>query len=180
MQPVGFLSPILDGRITHFYEWQEAGFFPSQSYRGSMYREEALLSGFYFGFDLRHLYFRLDPIPGETDVVPGLQFHIHFSRPQECEMIFPLRFPKREEPSFILRKPAEESTPFTDRFFTIASDRIIELSISFAALQFHPRQRVDFFLQVQKDDLELERYPRNGYLSFVVPDVDFESNLWQV
>ncbi len=180
VEPVGLLSPILDGRVTHFYEWQEAGFFPVQSYRGSMYREEAFISGLYFGFDLQQLYFRLDPIPRKADLHPGLEFHIHFSHPRECQIIFFVQFPNGQEPSFLLLGPAGGSTRITDRFFTICSDQIIELSIPFLALQFQPGQRADFFLQVQKDDLELERYPRNGYLSFVVPDVDFESNMWQV
>jgi len=67
-----------------------------------------------------------------------------------------------------------------DRFSTIGSEQIVELAVSFSALQFQPKQRVDFYLQVQKDGLELERYPQSGYLSLVVPDLDFASNLWQV
>jgi hypothetical protein len=180
VQPVGLLSPTLDGRITHFYEWQEAGFFAPQSYRGSMYREEGFISGFYFGFDLQHLYFRLDPIPREMDHLQGLQFHIYFSKPRKCQITFPVHFPKGSEQSFRLLRPSEGADHFTDRFTTIRSDPIIELSISFAALQFQAKQRVDFFLQVQKEDLELERYPRNGYLSLVIPDCDYESALWQV
>jgi len=67
-----------------------------------------------------------------------------------------------------------------DRFSTIGSKQIVELAISFSVLQFQPKQRVDFYLQVQKDGMELERYPQSGYLSLVVPDLDFASNLWQV
>ena len=180
VQPVGLISPTLDGRITHFYEWQEAGFFPSQSSQGSMYRKEAFLSGFYFGFDLQRLYLRLDPIRREPLEPRSLQVHIHFSSPRECRIFFPLHFPEGEEPSFVLQRPSAGSDPSLDRFSTIGSGQIIELSIAFSALQFLAKQRVDFYLQVQKDGLELERYPQNGYLSLVVPDLDFASNLWQV
>ena len=180
VEPVGLLSPVLDGRITHFYEWQEAGYFASRSYRSSMHRAEGFISGLYFGFDLQHLYFRLDPILREPNHFPSLQFHIRFSNPRKCQIIFPVQFPEGGEQSFTLVKPSAGSSQPTDRFTTICSDQIIELSIPFAALQFQPKQRVDFFLQVQKEDLELERYPRSGYLSLVIPDQDFESTLWQV
>ena len=180
VQPVGLLSPTLDGRVTHFYEWQEAGFFPARSYRGAMYRDEGFISGFYFGFDLQHLYFRLDPIPRETDPLPNLQFHIRFFKPRKCQITFPVQFPEGREHSFSFLGPPKGTGRFTDRFATIRSDQIVELSIPFAALQFQPKQRVDFFLQVQQEDLELERFPRNGYLSLIIPDLDYESTLWQV
>jgi hypothetical protein len=33
---------------------------------------------------------------------------------------------------------------------------------------------------VEKEDLEVERHPRNGFLAIVIPDRDFESSFWQV
>ncbi|MBM4333079.1 MAG: hypothetical protein FJ117_17995 [Deltaproteobacteria bacterium] len=180
IEPLGIISPVLDGRITHFYEWREAGYFAARPYRGSMYRAEGFISGLYFGFDLERLYLRIDPIFRKPNHLQGLQFHIHFINPGEFQVVFSVKFPEGSEQSFTLMAQEEESGRPLTRFTSICSDQIIELSIPFSELRFQPRQKVDFFLKIQKDNLEVERYPRNGYLSLIIPDGDFESTLWQV
>ena len=33
LEPLGLITPSLDGRITHFYEWREAGYFSAKTAR---------------------------------------------------------------------------------------------------------------------------------------------------
>jgi alpha-amylase/alpha-mannosidase (GH57 family) len=180
MEPLGLISPTLDGQVTHFYEWREAGYFSGKTSGGSMYRGEGFLSGFYYGFDLEHLYFRVDPHWRKTESFRGLQCSIRISHPREWQLIFPLKFPPEEKPYFSLYSRDGESSVLKGRFPQIGSGRIIELSISFQELQFHPGEGVHFFLQVLRGDLEVDRYPGSGYLTLSVPDRDFESAQWQV
>ncbi len=180
MEPLGFISPTLDGQVTHFYEWREAGYFSAKTSGGSMYRGEGFISAFYYGFDLEHLYFRIDPIWRKTDHLKGLQFNIHISHPREWQILFPVKFPGGEKPCFSLSARDGESLILKGRSLHIGADKIIELSILFQELQFHPREKVHFFLQVLKGDLEVERCPRSGYLSLITPDRDFESIYWQI
>ncbi len=180
MEPLGFISPTLDGQITHFYEWREAGYFSAKTSGGSMYRGEGFISGIYYGFDLEHLYFRIDSSWRKTDRLKGLQLNIHISYPQEWQILFPLKFSGEEKPYFSLYARDGEGTALKGRSPHIGADKIIELSIAFQELQFHPREKVHFFLQVLRGDLEVERYPRSGYLSLIIPDRDFESIHWQI
>jgi hypothetical protein len=179
MEPVGLLSPVIDGRVTHFYEWRAAGYFAARASGESMYRSEGFVSGIYYGFDLEHLYFRIDPILGNRNHLEGLQFGIHFLTSPEWQIAFPVRFSEGAEQSFTLCShgpgPARVSRDFT----SIRSDRIVELSIPFAELQLHPKEKVNFCIRVEKGELELERYPRSGFLAIVIPDQDFESSFWQ-
>jgi hypothetical protein len=64
--------------------------------------------------------------------------------------------------------------------FTIRQGSVIELGVPFRDISCRPKEKIDFFLRVQKDDLEIERYPRSGYLSLIVPDRDYEQAVWQV
>ena len=180
LEPLGFISPSLDGQVTHFYEWREAGYFSAKTTGGSMYRGEGYLSGFYFGFDLERLYLRLDPIWRKAESLQGLDIHIHFSQPREWEIIFPLRFSPGEKAFYDLYARDGEGLSPKEHFTQIESGKIVELSIPFRVLQFSPREKAQFFIQVQRGDLAAERYPRNGFLSFFVPDQDFELVHWQI
>jgi len=180
MEPLGFVSPTLDGQVTHYYEWREAGYFSAKTSGGSMYRGEGFISALYYGFDLDHLYFRIDPIWRKTDHLEGLQFNIHISQPKEWQIILPLKFSGKLKPYFSLYTSGGESPVLKGRFPHIGVGKIVELSIAHRELQFHPREKVHFYLQVLKGDLEVERYPRSGYLSLILPDRDFESIHWQI
>ena len=59
LKPVDFITPIIDGRITHFYEWQVAGYFDCSKAGSTMHKSEHLIAGFWCGFDTDNLYFGL-------------------------------------------------------------------------------------------------------------------------
>jgi alpha-amylase/alpha-mannosidase (GH57 family) len=180
LEPLGFISPSLDGQVTHFYEWREAGFFSAKTTGGSMYRGEGFLSGFYYGFDPERLYFRIDPIWRKKDHFQGLRVHIHFSQPREWQVVFPLDFSGEETPSFELYLREGDRWIPKGRSTHLGAGKILELSIPFRDLELQPQERIQFFVQVQKGDFEVERYPRSGYLSLSMPDRDFESVHWQI
>ncbi|KPK84869.1 MAG: hypothetical protein AMJ94_19700 [Deltaproteobacteria bacterium SM23_61] len=180
LEPLGFISPSLDGQVTHFYEWREAGFFSAKTTGGSMYRGEGFLSGFYYGFDAERLYFRIDPLWGKKDHFQGLRVHIHFSQPREWQVVFPLDFYGEEMPSFELYLQEGGRWVPKGRSTRMGAGKILELSIPFGELRLQPQQRIHFFVQVQKGEFEVERYPRSGYLSLSIPDRDFESVHWQI
>ncbi len=180
MEPLGFVSPTLDGQVTHYYEWREAGYFSAKASGGSMYRGEGFISGLYYGFDLDHLYFRIDPSWRKTDHLEGLQFNIHISQPREWQILLPLKFSGKVKPYFAIYTRDGETPVLKGKSPHIGVGKIVELSIARRELQFHPREKVHFFLQVLKGDLEVERYPRSGYLSLIIPDRDFESIHWQI
>jgi hypothetical protein len=60
-KPVDFIKPIIDGRLTHYYEWQQAGYFDCAKAGSTMHKAERMLFGIWFGFDDKNLYFRIDP-----------------------------------------------------------------------------------------------------------------------
>ncbi len=180
LEPLGLISPILDGRVSHFYEWREAGYFAAKISGGSMYRGEGFISGFFYGFDLERLYFRIDPIWRKSDQLGGLELDIHITEPREWHLTFPLKFSPQDRRSFSLYAKNEGRPARKKDSPHIGADSIIELAVSFVDLQFLPREKVHFFVQVLRGELEVERYPRTGYLTLAIPDRDFESDHWQI
>jgi len=79
LRPVDFIKPIVDGKVTHYYEWQAAGHFDCNKAGSTMHKAERLLSGIWFGFDDSRLYFRLDKgITVESKRFKEYAFEIEF------------------------------------------------------------------------------------------------------
>ena len=62
-EPTSLLSPILDGKDTHYYEWVTACHLDVNKSGGTMHRAESILSHIYYGFDLKNFFLRLDLKP---------------------------------------------------------------------------------------------------------------------
>lgn len=58
--PVHMINPEIDGKITSYFEWLGAGRFLVDPKGTSMFFGDRLLSSIYFGFNLTHLFLRLD------------------------------------------------------------------------------------------------------------------------
>ena len=59
-QPVDTISPLIDGLVTHFYEWHDAGMFDCTKAGTSMHRAINIVRMIYFGFNDRNIYFRFE------------------------------------------------------------------------------------------------------------------------
>lgn len=54
------------------------------------------------------------------------------------------------------------------------------MKVPFAVLDAGLSQRMRFFLTIHEGDLEIERHPATGVLSFSIPDEKFERIMWHV
>lgn len=59
-KPVDFISPVIDGRMTDFFEWRSAGVFDLKSDAGSMHAGGGDLRKLLYGFDKDNLYLAID------------------------------------------------------------------------------------------------------------------------
>lgn len=180
LEPIGLLKPTLDGRITHFYEWAEAGYYAAEPLRSSMFQGQMLINGFYYGFDLDNFYLRIDPAHLGMAAAAEMIVQIIFLHPREGRIEFPLVFRDKTKPFYHLLIKNEKGEEVKQISTQICAQQIIELAVPFALLGFRAQEKVSFCLQMQKDGLIWERYPHQGYLSFAVPDQDFLVSMWQV
>jgi len=52
------------------------------------------------------------------------------------------------------------------------------LAIPFKDLSLETGEAVNFVVEFKREKLELDRYPRYKYLTFKVPDENFEGIMW--
>ena len=202
MEPVNFITPILDGKKTSYFEWQGAGYY-NPMLRAVRYHPERLLAAIYYGFNLTQVYFRVDPHERCTPEMMGrltLQINL-FTGPGPrvrsaqsadgaatggwveyriiipCGPKGPLRFQVFRSQDGIAFEPLYESDQ-------IVLESILELAVPFEKLGWKPNERFNFTLEVQEVSASggkvLEIYPPNGFITFTVPDDNFEQQMWSV
>lgn len=175
--PVGFISPVLDGKITDYFEWLEAGCIISGRHRGTMYKSERFLDEIYYGFDLNNLYIRLDPILNQ-ELEEEITAEIVFFDDWEFRMVFP--FGKKDVASYTLFKAGNGRIEKIKDIDRINYNRIIEISIPFSELNLKAGDAVKINIKLEKGEMEIERYPQKGFILLTVPDENFERIMWRV
>ena len=177
-KPSGFVSPVIDGRESSFYEWQEAGCFDVLKLLRGFYSQEPHFAKIFFGFDPVQLYLRLDPHRPE-EIREELTVEIRFEKPSLVQVRFPYQLEKSARQKFqvILCQDKEECVLEKD---TIRKNKIFELAVPFTDLKFSGGQEAWFRVYIYKGGSQLARYPRDGLISFTIPDRDFETRMWTV
>jgi branched-chain amino acid transport system ATP-binding protein len=151
--PVGFIHPFIDGTISHFYEWKKAGCYQPSGNSTSMYQQIQYVSAIHFGFDVEHLYVRMDFSSPVKDLVVCLR--VVSLKPMH------LRIPLDGNPMTLYRVEGDHIVPIGD-FESVAYRTILEFSVPFKELSASPPQRMRFYLSLLKDDLEViyKYFPR--------------------
>ena len=178
-KPKGLICPVLDGKVTNFYEWSNAGVYEIQKMGSFMFEGKKYLNSIHYGFDLENFYIRIDPIHGKNgNGMNKMDFNIDIVTSKYFRISFPL---DSEVKSFTLLESADRLNYVpSGQFNTISIKNIVELSIPFNTLEAIQKDTVRFSISVRSNALELSRYPRNDYLTFEVPTQDFEQIMWMV
>lgn len=178
LKPSAFISPKIDGKVTNFFEWKDAGCYEVGHSGGSMHQVSTALNGFYYGFNMRSFYVRFDL--GKDISLKSLEdltFHIIFLSPVKCKVS--LNFDREGKPSrFVLNAgEGEKSLPAENAAF----GKVIEVMIPFERLDFPPDyENIEFAVSVDKNNMEIERWPYQSYIVFSKPSEDFNFLSWTI
>lgn len=171
-EPTLLLTPKLDGRETTYFEWQGAGLYRPGQHRGSMYGGAQAFHILHYGFDLKAFYLRLDPAesPARAAEVANQVRVAMLAADRQTWVDFPMAPDGRLRPG---RHRGEEVGK-------VAFAQVLELSVPFDSLGLMPGAKVALCVHTLRGEVEVERLPRYGFVSFTVPDADFERLHWRV
>jgi alpha-amylase/alpha-mannosidase (GH57 family) len=176
-KPSALISPKIDGRTTSFYEWVGAGRYDALSGDAAMARSEQFVEAVYYGFDRENWYLRIDtsspPISANAN---GTSFVCRFPGRAGVDLTIGPLIEGVSEVSVSLREgDTLVPVPQAARVGTI-----VECSIPFILLGTPPGTTCEFLVSVEVNGEEIERWPRDGILSFDVPTDTFELDHWTV
>ena len=181
-KPLALIHPTIDGQVTHFYEWRDAGFVDISQVRGSMHLSKNLLAGLFFGFDQHSLFLRLDPDEEHLRFADHqFEARIHLMGQVERQIRFPLSFHSTPIEEFqVMHQNKANEWEQIDLLPHIRVDQIGEIAIPFSILEVKPGQPLWFVVHITKGGIEEDRYPKNGRVLISVPDPDYDSINWSV
>jgi len=175
-----FISPVIDGQVTNYFEWLPAGFYDVSQGGGAMHRGASIITHIYYGFDLKNLFIRLDPSGSLRDErVSDLAFFVNFLNPKGYDIEIRVVPQERRVTAAFHRGENGTRTP-VGQVNTVAANEIIELAVPFEMLGVKPNDDVQIFVTVERSGSEVEKWPYRGFIQFKVPTDDFEAMMWQV
>jgi len=172
--PKRTITPILDGRVSHYFEWLNAGHVVAGGGAGSMHRTGRCLDRVFFGFDREFFYLRLDLLPEcGTSMQRPIRIQVHFTKPVDLSMtLF-----RDKNLTWCCRT---RNLPDGGRHPSFAGDRILEMAVPLETLGLLKPAALLFFIQVQESGREFERLPPAGTLSVPVDPWELDQLEWIV
>jgi alpha-amylase/alpha-mannosidase (GH57 family) len=171
-EPTVLLAPRIDGRESDYFEWQGAGLYRPGQHRGSMYGGAQAFCALHFGFDLDRLYVRLDPAESAArtaEAAGAVRVSLH-DGDRTLDVVLPVVADGK------IRAGSHAGAPVGE----VCLGEVLEAAIPFASLGLAAGTRAAFSVHVLREQVEVERLPRYGFVVFAVPDRDFERIHWRV
>lgn len=164
-EPTDLISPVIDGRITTFYEWVGAGVYAAGGSMGAMFRANQFVERIHFGADSKRFYLRVD-FKREAVVTGELEFQL--SSPDGGKI---LRLIGGDRPFGKVQSAAPAEACY---------GQVVEVGVPIESLSVTPGGRFEFVLTLIRDGVEVERHPEAGALGFTLPDDLFTARNWSV
>jgi alpha-amylase/alpha-mannosidase (GH57 family) len=176
LEPIDFISPVIDGKVTNYFEWHAAGFYQVGFSGGSMHQVDTVTRAFYYGFNLENFYLRLDlSVPLNETTLSELAFKVIFITPAEREVFLSFKADGSIN-QFLIKTPQG-----IDNLNKAAAKKIVELCIPFEKLWLAPEDNtIEFIVSVLKNGTEIERWPYQSSTSFPRPSNEFLLRSWIV
>ncbi|MCX8023352.1 MAG: glycoside hydrolase family 57 protein [Syntrophorhabdaceae bacterium] len=163
-EPVNFIHPIIDGRVTNYFEWMGSGFLEAKGHGVAMHETFSLIKGCYFGFNERFFYLRLD-------------FDKFFLNSTE-DIIFEITISARDTHLIAYNmKDRNVDSPFPVQ---ISFADILEMEVPIDVLGVKAKDRIDVWVIVKTKETTIGRIPQRGFLTITVPSENFEMEMWYV
>lgn len=158
--PSHSISPIIDGRITSYYEWLGSGEYDINFLSQTMYYSENRIKKIRYGYDLNNLYIA-----------------ISFTNACLDNEVVAINIETKDTYKIIASKDKGKGG-FTSDLIQMAFDKILEIAIPFKLISVKPKDEIRFTISFERDEVIVESWPRLGYISIFVPTAEYEALNW--
>lgn len=170
-QPSGAVHPVIDGRVTDYFEWQGAGSVELAS-GGAMHDASFGLLGFYYGYDQKYFYLRFDfrrPLADLTGPAGELLVQIQVPTKARWEARLFVNGDRT-----VLRCVDGSGGGYGPG----GARTIAEMGLPLDLLQLAPGSALILSWQLLASGRELARWPADGPLSLTYVGLDPENRTW--
>ncbi len=162
-EPANLIQPIVDGKVTNYFEWLGSGFLGGQGRGVAMHSTRSLMTGCHYGFGDHSISVRID---FDRSFVRGMEspvFVVHCMGRKKLKIAVPAKGPAAGSPSL-----------------SYACGEILEVQATIDALDVSAGDTIQVCVELKEGEVEVDRMPKRGYLSITVPSESFEAEMWYV
>ncbi len=167
------ISPLIDGKETHYYEWVGARVINAGDSSGSMNFTSSLMERLLYGISSDCFYLRLDFTDKAPDLVMPEIYVIFTGLHQAILSIRNLKLNEDIILSWQAEKPPSEEC-------LAAFNKVLEIGIPFTNLIPEGEKVVEFAISLKQKNLEVERWPREGFYICPCPTQEYLNSNWVV
>jgi alpha-amylase/alpha-mannosidase (GH57 family) len=163
LPPSAPIKPVINGNINSYFEWLNAGQLEASALGGAMNIAAPLAHNLFYGFDLLHLYLRIDT--GQTP-------DHYFEKGYGLEIIIKK---KRKQFHLPIHPTGETDIPIKS-----AVNQVIELAIPLKPLKLKPGDIFHLQAEWTRNGQHFQSIPTNAYFHLTVPTARDYASTWQV
>jgi hypothetical protein len=163
-EPIDYIYPKIDGRITSYFDWIGSGFVEGKGHGVAMHDAVALIKGCYFGFNENSLFLRTDINRQFIENMDDVSFEINLIAQSPLKIVYRVKGAVKE----------------TSLPVVLAYSEILEMECPLNALGMKTGEKINIWFSLKIKDMLVDRLPKRGYISVKVPSESFEMEMWYV
>ncbi len=173
-EPAALITPVITGVVTDYFEWLDAGLYDLSKQASAMHSAENLLQSFFYGYDRKALYFRIDGINAldnslsETD-----RLCIHLMLDREYRVVMDLKSNKGP----VEQKHDGSSWQELDKACDWKIRRVCEVRIPLDAVTPEAGGKIFCYITLTRNTEEIGRWPTDApmLLKYAGPQIELEN-----
>ena len=172
-EPAGLITPVINGLVTDYFEWLAAGLYDLSRQSSAMHVSESLLRSFFYGFDRKALYFRIDGAQSlDKELLPGDLLYLHLLLDREYRLAMSTVSDEGE-----LQAKEEGRWAGTSHLCHWKIARVCEAMVPLEAVHPEPGGNLFAFFTLLRGEEEIGRWPADApmFLKYAGPDIELEN-----
>ena len=172
-EPVALITPVVNGLINDYFEWLAGGLYDLTKQSSAMHAAETLLQSFFYGFDRKAIYFRVDGVKSmDQTLTANDRLALHLILDREYRLVV-------EQASE--EGPLETKVDGTWQHVGIDCSwkirRTCEIKIPLVSISPEPGSIIFSFLTLTRSGEEIGRWPTDApmLLKYAGPEIELEN-----
>jgi alpha-amylase/alpha-mannosidase (GH57 family) len=175
-EPAALLSPAISGFVTDYFEWLAAGLYDLTKQASAMHAAEALMQSFFYGFDRKYLYFRIDGIQSLGKILlPKDHLNLHLIHENEYRLSMGL---EAEEGRLWVK--GERDWHETEGVCNWKIVKVAEARVPLDILNLVPGDKLFAYFTLMRGEEEMGRWPADSPLMLSYAGADLELETWLI
>jgi len=175
-EPADLINPVINGLVTDYFEWLAAGLYDLTRQSSAMHPSENLLQSFFYGFDRKALFFRIDGTTAlDKTLLPEDKLNLHLILDREYRLAME---PGSEEGVLLVKEESCWKSTGQTCFWKIA--RICEVRVPLGAVNPEAGGKMFVYITLMRNKDEFGRWPTDGVMALKYAGPGLELETWLI